>query len=79
MIWNHERIKPLNCILLSVIVLGIELYIVNRMSSNDGVNFTRYSLNHEKRLATNYVKVRSLLKVVALVPKSIQKNPHSSA
>jgi superfamily I DNA and/or RNA helicase len=34
--------------------------------SNDGVNRIRYSLNHGKKLVTNYVEVGYLLKVVAL-------------
>ena len=48
------------------IVWGIDPDVVNRVPSNDGVNRIRYSLNHEKKLATNYVGVGSLLKVVAL-------------
>nr|QNO47045.1 hypothetical protein NBCJMJBN_00006 [Methanosarcinales archaeon ANME-2c ERB4] len=40
--------------------------VVNRVSSNDGVNLIRYSLNHGKKLVTNYMEVEYLLKVVAL-------------
>ncbi len=49
-----------------VIVWGIDPDIVNRVPSNDGVNRIRCSLNHEKKLVTNYVEVGHLLKVVAL-------------
>ena len=52
---------------MPVIVWGIDPDVVNRVPLNDGVNHIRYSLNPEKKLATNYVEVRHLLKVVALV------------
>ncbi|PXF57059.1 MAG: hypothetical protein C4B59_15845, partial [Candidatus Methanogaster sp.] len=46
---------------------------VNHVPSNGGVNLIRYSLNHEKKLVTNYVEVGYPLKVVALLhdPTSI--------
>ena len=51
---------------MPVIVWGIDPDVVNRVPLNGGVNHIRYSLNHEKKLATNYVEVGHLLKVVAL-------------
>ena len=45
------------------------LYItqVFRVPSNNSVNLIRYSLNHEKKLVTNYTEVGPLLKAVELL------------
>ncbi|MCK5109290.1 MAG: DEAD/DEAH box helicase family protein, partial [Methanosarcinales archaeon] len=40
--------------------------VVNRVPLNGGVNHIHYSLNHEKKLATNCAEVGHLLKVVVL-------------
>jgi len=53
--------------LLLAIVWGIDPDVVNSVPLNDGVNHIHYSLNHGKKLVTNYVEVGYLLKVVALV------------
>nr|QNO42266.1 hypothetical protein OICIIDJB_00006 [Methanosarcinales archaeon ANME-2c ERB4]QNO43101.1 hypothetical protein MLBHKIFI_00006 [Methanosarcinales archaeon ANME-2c ERB4]QNO43283.1 hypothetical protein CFCDKGLG_00002 [Methanosarcinales archaeon ANME-2c ERB4]QNO45332.1 hypothetical protein MAODPDDD_00001 [Methanosarcinales archaeon ANME-2c ERB4]QNO45493.1 hypothetical protein PALFMHCA_00003 [Methanosarcinales archaeon ANME-2c ERB4] len=47
------------------------------MPSNDGVNLIRYSLNHEKKLVTNYAEVGSMLKVVALTYYPSFQNTYS--
>nr|QNO42181.1 hypothetical protein EHLBLFLE_00003 [Methanosarcinales archaeon ANME-2c ERB4]QNO42400.1 hypothetical protein LFOPHFOE_00040 [Methanosarcinales archaeon ANME-2c ERB4] len=51
---------------MPAIVWGIDPDVVNRVPLNGGVNHIRYSLNHEKKLATNCAEVGHLLKVVVL-------------